>query len=501
MLAMNMFPMRSLTMMSALAVGVFGAWPTAAVEVDAVLLAKAAQDKTQSVLLVLPEQGTPVLAPLRQDANYLERRVALVDALRARADASQAALRDWLDRQGIAHRDYWIANLIEAQLTPRQLQALMHRKDLLRIASNASLPQALPVPDASAKAVTARPWGIDKINAPQAWAAGVSGQGITVAGADTGYQWDHPALKPQYRGCDGSNANHAYNWHDAIHDGSNVCGINSPFPCDDHGHGTHTMGTMVGTVPGGDVIGVAPQARWIACRNMGAGWGTPARYIECMQWFMAPTDSANQNPDPSKAPDVINNSWGCTVNEGCTTGEELRAAVNNVIAGGILFVVSAGNDGASCSTILDSPATYEPSFTVAATNSADSVVNFSSRGPVAGAESVTLDIAAPGASVYSSVRNGGYQNMSGTSMAGPHVAGVAALVMSAAPSLRGHPDQVAAILRASTQRSGITDPSNTGCGGLNMSVWPNWQAGYGRLDAWTAVQMARAIVFRNDFES
>lgn len=498
---MSMIPLRSFSVMSMLAVGVFGAWPAAAVEVDAVLLAKTTQDKTQSVLLVLPEQGTPALAPMRQDADYLERRRALVDALRARADVTQSSLRAWLDQNGVAHRDYWIANLIEARLTSRQLQTLMRRKDLSRIASNAALPQPLPVQEANPKAVNARPWGIDKINAPQAWAAGVNGQGIVVAGADTGYQWDHPALKPQYRGWNGSSASHAYNWHDAIHDGSNVCGINSPFPCDDHGHGTHTMGTMVGTVPAGDVIGVAPQARWIACRNMGGGWGTPARYIECMQWFLAPTDGANQNPDPAKAPDVINNSWGCVPEEGCTTGEELRAAVNNVIAGGILFVVSAGNDGSACSTILDSPATYADSFTVAASNSSDALAGFSSRGPVPGASDVELDITAPGVSVYSSTRNNGYGNSSGTSMAGPHVAGVAALVMSADPSLRGHPDAVAAILRASAQRSGITDPGNAGCGGLTMANWPNWQAGFGRVDAWAAVQSAQQGLFADGFET
>ncbi len=440
---------------------------------------------------------------MRTDTDVLERRHALVDALTARANTSQASVRTWLDQRGIAYRAYWITNAIEAQLTSAQIDGLAARDDLTRIATNQPFRQFVPAPEhyrPQPNALLALPWGISKINASQAWASGAQGQGVVVAGADTGYQWTHPALKAQYRGWDGASADHAYNWHDAVHETGSICGANSTVPCDDDDHGTHTMGTMVGTIPGSDVIGVAPQARWIGCRNMNDGWGTPARYIECMQWFLAPTDSAGNNPDPSKAPDVINNSWGCVFSEGCTTGEELRVAVGNVVAGGILFVVSAGNSGSACGTILDAPATYSDSFVVAATNSSDALAGFSSRGPVPGATGVELDIAAPGVSVYSSVRNDGYGTLSGTSMAGPHVAGVAALIMSANPALRGRPDDVAEILRASAVRQGITDPYKTTCGGLTMADWPNWQAGYGRLDAWRAVQMSVDSIFANGFE-
>lgn len=474
-----------------------------AADVDPGLMAKAAQSGTVPVLLVFPDQETPALTPLRLNTDVLERRRALVDALRVRADMKQAPVRAWLDARGIVHRAYWIANVIAARLTAAQIDALKARKDLARIASNQALRQALPVrdhTDATPKSLLARPWGIEKINAPQVWASGVEGQGVVVAGADTGYQWDHPALKAQYRGWHGASVDHAYNWHDAVHDTGSDCGADSPAPCDDNDHGTHTMGTMIGTIPAGDVIGVAPQARWIGCRNMNAGWGTPARYIECMQWFLAPTDSAGNNPDPSRAPDVINNSWTCVPDEGCTTGEELRSAVNNVVAGGIFFVASAGNSGPQCASIFHAPATYASSFAVAATNSGDALAGFSSRGPIPGATGVALDIAAPGVSVYSSVRNNGYDSKGGTSMAGPHVAGVAALMMSLNPALRGHPDKVAAILRASAMRSGITDTFNAGCGGLTMADWPNWQAGYGRLDAWAAVKMSVERLFADGFE-
>ena len=141
--------------------------------------------------------------------------------------------------------------------------------------------------------------------------------------------------------------NHNYNWHDSIHSGGGSCGADSPAPCDDFGHGTHTMGTMVGDDGGTNKIGVAPRRKWIGCRNMDQGVGTPATYTECFQWFIAPTDLPNQNPDPSKAPHVINNSWGCPPSEGCTDPTVLQTVVENTRAAGIEVVVSAGNAGSA----------------------------------------------------------------------------------------------------------------------------------------------------------
>jgi subtilisin family serine protease len=85
-------------------------------------------------------------------------------------------------------------------------------------------------------------------------------------------------------------------------------------------------------------------------------------------------------------------------------------------------------------------------------------------------------------------------------MATPHVAGAAALVMSINPALKGHPDRIGAILRATTVTDGVTDPSNSGCGGLTMDDWPNYQAGYGRLDVHAAVIEADTL-FSDGFDS
>lgn len=477
------------------------AWsPARAAEVDPGLVAQAQSLGSAPVLIVLPDQSAPPLMPLRADADPVARRSALVATLRVRASADQAPLRAWLDRRGVAHRDYWIVNVIAARLNAAQIRQVAARGDVARVATDQAT-RVRPLPqEASAsetQAVQALPWGLVTINAPEAWAHGVRGQGAVVAGEDTGYQWDHPALKAQYRGWSGSSADHDYNWHDAIHTDQHgsSCGVDSPFPCDDQGHGTHTMGTMIGDDGGSNQIGVAPAARWIGCRNMDAGWGTPARYIECMQWMLAPTDLAGNNPNPALAPDVINNSWACVKKEGCTTGEEIRTAVDNVIAGGIFFAAAAGNEGSSCASIINSPGTYAESFAVAATDSNDALAGFSSRGPSPGATAgnVFLDLAAPGVSVRSSIPTDTYGYMSGTSMATPHVAGTVALMVSVNPALRGHPDQIAGILRASAVRQGITDSYNSSCGGLTLADWPNYQAGYGRLDAWAAVRMADTL--------
>ena len=91
----------------------------------------------------------------------------------------------------------------------------------------------------------------------------------SLASADTGVRWTHNALKPHYRGWDGVTANHDFNWHDSIHDGvGNPCGNDSPVPCDDFFHGSHTTGTAIGDDGAGNQIGMAPGAKWIACRNM-----------------------------------------------------------------------------------------------------------------------------------------------------------------------------------------------------------------------------------------
>jgi serine protease AprX len=482
----------------------------AAAEIDPRVVAAAKNAGSADALIVFAPAASS-LTPLATTADYRVRRRALVDLLQAQAEATQRDSRAWLDAHGIAYRSYWVANVIEAQLPSSALAELARQADVVRIESNPAIRMQLPRPDASTfvpNAIESIGWGVTKIGAPSVWAAGFNGQGVVIAGEDTGYQWDHPALKPHYRGWDGAVADHNHNWHDAIHDAAagNVCNSDSPFPCDDNAHGTHTAGTFVGDDGGTNQTGVAPGAKWIGCRNMDAGVGTPARYIECMQWMLAPTDLAGANADPDLAPDIVSNSWGCPTappeqgGEGCTPSDILESAVDNLVAGGILFVASAGNGGSGCGLIDAPPALYDASFVVGATDSSDRLANFSLRGPVAGANRVRPDISAPGVSVCSSVPPNAYScSFSGTSMAAPHVAGTAALLMAVNPALKGHPDQVADILRATARTTGVTDPVNQTCGGTTASQWPNNMLGAGRVDAYAAMILADTI-FKDGFE-
>ena len=482
-----------LALQIACALGMAAAAPIGlAATVDAGLRERATEAGAVDVLIVMQAKAPK---PARAaGVGYLEHRRALVAALRATADDSQAPLRAWLDAEHIDYRSYWAVNTIATRLTPAQIDAVGSRAGIARVAANA--PVAMRRPDASTDAPSlpmvpfAIEWGVNKIRAPEVWATGIRGQNVVIAGQDTGYQWDHPAIKAKYLGWNGTTASHDFHWHDAIHTTGSSCGANAVAPCDDNSHGTHTMGTMVGDDGGSNQIGVAPDARWIGCRNMNAGNGTPATYIECTQWFIAPTDMANGNPDSDRAPDIVNNSWGCIVEEGCTTGLEIREAIENIVEAGILFVAAAGNDGSACSTIGDPPAIYDIVFTVGGTASSNTMYAGSGRGPVAGLASVKPDVIAPGQQVRSSIRGGGYSSFTGTSMASPHVAGAAALLMSVNASLKGDPQRVAEILRSTAVP--LTSTTQV-CGGIPSTVFPNPVQGHGQIDVWAAFRVAEEI--------
>ena len=403
------------------------------------------------------------------------------------AASTQRPILDSLRAQGVEHRSYWVANMIWVRGGIDTVQTMAERRDVAHIYANPAVTVDVipPDPGAEGRSPTSVEWNIALVNADDVWAAGVTGSGAVVAGQDTGYLWDHPALVNQYRG--GPGGDHAYNWHDAIHSGGGSCGPDSPEPCDDHGHGTHTMGTIVGDDGLGNQVGMAPTAKWIGCRNMDQGTGTPATYSECYQFFIAPTDLAGNNPDPSQAPDVINNSWGCPPSEGCTDPNILLTVVQNVRAAGIVTVHSAGNSGSSCSTVSDPSAIYGESFSVGATSSSDSIASFSSRGPVTidGSNRLKPDISAPGVDIRSSTRDGGYQGgWDGTSMAGPHVAALVALLISATPGIAGHVDLIEEVI----EQTAVPLTSSQGCGGSGPTDVPNNVFGWGRIDALSAVQ-------------
>ena len=455
-------------------------------------------EEPASFLVVMREQAD--LSGAESFAEKTERGRFVFEALTAQAEASQASLRAYLDARGIPYRSYYLVNMLEVEGTRSLAGELAARREISSVAANQAAPlsRVPEVPGMLAPLRAGRPESLSavepniaKVGAPDVWARGFTGQGIVVGMADTGVAWDHPALKSHYRGFDGTNVSHDYNWHDAVHDAAaaNPCGSDAPAPCDDDNHGTSTASIVVGDDGLGNQIGMAPGARFIGCRNMDQGNGTPARYTECFQFMIAPTDHNGANPRPDLAADVINNSWGCPTTEGCTDPNVLKAVVENVRAAGIAVVASAGNDGPACSTIAEPPAFYDASFSVGATSNSDTIASFSSRGPVTadGSNRLKPDISAPGVGVRVARPPDTYSSsFTGTSASSPHVTGAIALLWSAAPQLVG---QVAATIEL-LKRTAEPLISTQDCGGLPGAAVPNPVFGSGRVNVAAAVNVA-----------
>jgi serine protease AprX len=493
-------------------------------KVDARVISALASAPQAEFLIYLKQQadlsGSKTLATKEQKGRHVYER------LTATAQATQPNVKRVLDQFGAQYRAFWVSNTIYAKGNIAVVQAVASLAEVAAIYPNGKGKLTLP-PEAGVASSTnstggasstnltaADPSpepGLTRVNADDAWAMGVEGQGVVVAGADTGVRWTHQALKNRYRGWNGTTASHDYNWKDAIHvpnwppDPTNICnqlGQPTTEPCDDDdllggGHGSHTVGSMVGDDGGTNRVGMAPQAKWIACRNMSQGVGAIPSYLECMEWFIAPTKIDGTSPDPTKAPHVINNSWGCV--EGCPPEPNpLRDTLKASRAAGIVYVASAGNDGPACNTIYHPLARYPEAFTVGSTtHTTDLISSFSSRGPAAADPDnptsplyLKPNITAPGSSIRSALRGSDseYGVLSGTSMAGPHVAGLVALVISANPALAGNVDRIEDIIETSAAKKTSAEM----CGLDTNTAVPNNTYGYGRIDALAAVQMALA---------
>ncbi|MEO5825676.1 MAG: S8 family serine peptidase, partial [Gemmatimonadales bacterium] len=450
-----------------------------------------ADGKQAEFMVVLADQadlsGAAILKTKKEKGRFVR------DALWNKSRATQAPVLKMLDARKLEYRSFYIVNAILVKGRTEDAMALALRSDISRVEGNPqvrALPEpeaAIPAPDRLANAPATVEPGIAYTNAPSVWAEGFLGQGIVVGGADTGIRWTHNALKPHYRGWNGTTADHNFNWHDSIHTGGGACGANTSAPCDDNGHGTHTIGTAVGDDGAGNQIGMAPQAQFIGCRNMNVGVGTPATYTECFEWFLAPypIGGTPAEGDPAKAPDITTNSWTCPSSEGCSP-TTLQAGVEAQRAAGIMMVVAAGNSGPSCSTVVDPPAIYDASYTVGALNtSTDTIASFSSRGPVLSDGSMRLkpDITAPGTNTRSSYNSSdtSYAFLSGTSMATPHVAGAVALLWSAHAELRNDDTASEDVINSTA----FHILSNSCDGG--SPVTPNNTFGNGRIDILAAV--------------
>ncbi|WP_326549682.1 S8 family serine peptidase [Micromonospora sp. NBC_01813] len=404
--------------------------------------------------------------PAARDTRVREVYQRLVDT----AETSQADLRRDLDRFGLSYTPYYLVNAIEVDAGLAVRAWLSRRADVDRVLVSQQLrplPAAISGSTGEESAPGSPAWNLTMIGADRVWSQlDVDGAGIVVGSSDSGVDGSHPALADGFRGGDDS-------WFDPWND--------TRTPTDNNGHGTHTLGSAVGATD----IGVAPGASWVGCVNLDRNLGNPARYLDCLQFMLAPFPPGG---DPftdgrtERAPHVLTNSWGCPEIEGCDL-DSLRPAAEALAAAGLMMVAAAGNTGPFCDSVDDPPAPYSDVLTIGAVDSDRQVTDFSSRGPTPDGETKP-DLVAPGASVLSAMPGGGYAALDGTSMAAPHVAGVVALMWSANSALIGDVDRTTEILRQTAGRA--TTGTAELCGD------PANLTGSGLVDAYAAVQAARS---------
>ena len=455
-------------------------------------LATATADQPLSVIVHLAQQAP--IAGISQDltsrtATRKQRHEEIVRALKdaARSQESLAADLQSSTASGdvIGYTRYWIANLMVVQALPAEIERIAARSDVAHMELNfvpeliepvASYPADLGDGlETDTRGIGTAP-GIEAIRAREVWELlGVDGTGAIIGSLDTGVDGNHPALNTRWRG-------NLAPWDECWLD---VLGNNTQFPVDNHGHGTHTTGTMTGLADD-DTIGVAPGATWIACNaiDQGANPGFDNDIIEAFQWFADPDGDPGTVDD---VPDVVQNSWG--VNENFTgyydCDSRWWAVIDHCEAAGVVETWSAGNEGPSAGTLrspADRATTLFNAFSVGSTQyyAPYAISSFSSRGPSTCPDifppelAIKPEVSAPGSDIYSSYPGGGYTNMSGTSMAGPHVAGVVALIRSVAPDLEV--DLVKHILMDTCVDLGTPGEDNT--------------YGHGFIDAYEAVLAA-----------
>jgi subtilisin family serine protease len=421
-------------------------------------------------------------ADLRAASRILDRTrrgQTVYDALRRTAATAQVTARALVTRTPGAKADsFWLTDVMLVHGDAALAAKLAVLPTVRTVRREKSYPLVKPLdPKVVLAAGPAPEWGIAKIGADQVWAEGITGQGVVVGTIDTGVDYTHPAIVEQYRGNnhDGS-FSHDYNWWDP----TGTCGDT---PCDNVGHGTHTMGTIVGGDLSGPLpdIGVAPGAEWISAKGCETLDCSEGSLLSSGQFMLAPTDLQGNDPDPSRRPDIVSNSWG----NDDPNDTFYTATVQAWRAAGIIPVFAAGNNGPGCGT-AGSPGQSTDVISVGATDKSDVIGEFSSRGPSPSGK-VSPNLTAPGVDIVSSVPGNAYQAYSGTSMATPHTAGTIALMISAKPSIAG---DFGFILDA-LDKTAVDRPDDQ-CGSPDPTDNdPNYVYGEGRIDAKAAVDLVK----------
>ena len=464
--------------------------PNQTIQVDPQLLADMEKNGRSGYLIYF--RGDIDLTPAH-DMDWETRGHYVVDTLQAAATASQQDVRLYLDKNNIHYTPFWIDNIIVVQESDTHtLNSLLNFSEIKSIKAQREVYLFEPdeVEDSFSLYISNQSIepNISRVNAPDVWDMGITGQGIIVATIDTGARYTHEALMGQYRGNLGNGQfDHNYHWWDPYNANSE--------PFDPNNHGTHVVGTIVGDDGADNQIGMAPGAKWMACIGFLPS-ATDAGLLECAQFLTAPWDLNGENPDPAMRPHIINNSWGSC---GHDYDPWYQGVVDAWVAAGIYPIFANGNQRSGCPVEIGSvgtPARYGNVTGVGALGRDNgTLANYSLWGPSDVEDTINPrgypfqkpQVSAPGTN-RSSLRNDdtAYGSYQGTSMAAPHVSGLVALIWSVAPCLVGDYAATETIIEK-TAVSANVGPLYPGHANDGPDGIPNQATGWGEIDALAAV--------------
>ncbi len=412
----------------------------------------------------------------RMNASLEFRYQTVITTLMNNARETQGPILEYLNSQKnigkvSEYSAYWIVNMIYMKTTNEIINMIALRPDVEFMDLDDELTMDKPLNPSTefSENTEATQIGLRVIKADSVWAKGFTGQGRTVMNIDNGVNGNHAALNSRWWG------NNGRAWY---HSWLNVQtpNVNFPAPCGTDYHGSHTMGIMTGRTAGGDTIGVAPDARWMAAAVTDCpGAVYPTNNITAFQWAA--------NPDSNIAtmdyPDAISCSWqDPNAGDQCATSI-YRTLLVNIEAVGIGIVFSAGNSGPGASTVTPPKNINLDSINVFCTGAVDGntagypIASFSSRGPSicggVGTLAIKPEISAPGVNISSCGSGNSYYTISGTSMASPHVGGAIALLKSVAPFMTGK--QIKAVIFSTcTDLGAAGEDNNYGKGLINLAA-------------------------------
>jgi bacillopeptidase F len=372
-------------------------------------------DTEQEVSVIINFSDKVDLAEFKKTPKKL-RRKKIIETLKENAYTSQKHVQQFLaTKKATKTRQLWLINALAVTAGAETIEQVGFLPGVDNVIPDHSF--YLPEAAYSSPQVAAESDNLNAIGAPELWDAGYTGQGITIASMDTGVDVNHPDIIDKWRG--GSNS-----WFD-------VHGQYST-PYDNNGHGTQTMGIMVGGIQFDSQVpmGVAPDANWIAVRIFNNNLiASTSDIIAGLQWLASP------GGDPNYAPDIVNISWGYHLKpDQCFEYDVVGPAIQVLKEAGIAVVCAAGDSGELGSI---SPANYPETFAVGAVDNSNNILFVSGQGPSPCDGSIFPNVVAPGINIPTTDLSFGgwpvYTTLSQTSAAAPHVSGAMALLLSAFP--------------------------------------------------------------------